>query len=136
MTAVNTFLTSIVPQLAQDKKFRFVYTSGGLVPYLDSNALFFLGPKRKLRGDLDRDLLRIESENAPRWESYVIRPWQVTDQAPTNKMTQWIFGENTWIYRKELGAAMLDAAMNGCDQRVLDNMTLRANGQEALKASL
>ena len=49
MTAVNTFLASLVPQLSPDKCFRFVYTSGGLVPYLDSNALFFLGAARKLR---------------------------------------------------------------------------------------
>ena len=47
--AIKMFLTSIVPQLKGDRPFRFVYTSGGAVPYLESNALFFLGNARKLR---------------------------------------------------------------------------------------
>ena len=50
MTAVNAFLTSLVPKLKEGTKFKFVYTSGGLVPYLESNALFFLGPLQKLLG--------------------------------------------------------------------------------------
>ena len=41
-------LKHVVPD-CKDLPFRFVYTSGGLVPYLDSNALFFLGNARKLR---------------------------------------------------------------------------------------
>ncbi len=48
MTAVKMLLESIVPQ-SPTKPFRFVYTSGGLVPYLDSNVLFFLGEGRKAR---------------------------------------------------------------------------------------
>lgn len=49
MTAANTFLESLVPQLKDGQKFRFIYTSGGLVPYLDSKLLFFLGEIRKAR---------------------------------------------------------------------------------------
>lgn len=47
--AITTLLTSIVPQMEKSKPFRFVYTSGGAVPYLESNALFFLGEGRKMR---------------------------------------------------------------------------------------
>ncbi len=49
MTAVNTFQKHLVPELKQGEKFRFVYTSGGAVPYLASSSLFFLGSWRTLR---------------------------------------------------------------------------------------
>lgn len=47
--AMKMLLESVVPALEKGKVFRFVYTSGGAVPYLESNALFFLGAWRKLR---------------------------------------------------------------------------------------
>jgi hypothetical protein len=40
---------------------------------------------------------------------------------------------DAWILREELGAAMLDAALNGNDARILDNAALRSKGQKALE---
>ena len=128
-TAVNMFLTSIVPQLEAGKKFRFVYTSGGLVPYLDSNALFFLGPARKMRGEMDRDVLDVEKQNPDRWESFIARPWFVVDEKPRIDYV-W---SNGWIFREDLAAGMVDAAINGGEPRLLDNAALRTKGQGALK---
>lgn len=145
MVAVNAFLTSLVPDLKEDQKFRFVYTSGGVVPYLESNALFFLGSVRKLRvsnfpcclepetdnirqAELDRDLLAIEDQNANRWESFVVRPWFVVDKEPVISYVL----SNSFIFRTELGAAMVDAALNSGDQQLLANAELRKKGQAAL----
>ena len=47
--ALKMIQTSLLPEVESSKPFRFVYTSGGLVPYLDSNILFFLGNARKAR---------------------------------------------------------------------------------------
>jgi hypothetical protein len=47
-TAIKMLLQHVVPE-KPSRPFRFVYTSGGLVPYLDSNLLFFLGEIRKAR---------------------------------------------------------------------------------------
>ena len=143
-TAIDAFQTSLVPQLKEGQKFRFVYTSGGLVPYLASSWLFFLGSWRTLRvstvslpcafkaddmqqEDLDQKILALEKEN-PKWESFVVRPWHVVDEEPTSRI-KLAMG---WILRKELGAAMVDAALNSSEQRLLDNAQLREKGQAAL----
>lgn len=47
--AINMCKDKLVPELKNGEKFRFVYTSGGAVPYLESSFLFFLGEWRKLR---------------------------------------------------------------------------------------
>lgn len=147
MKAANTFLESLVPQLKEGQPFRFIYTSGGLVPYLDSPLLFFLGSIRKVRvsqlllvlhpisrltrhqqGVLDRDLLAMEDQNPGKWETFVARPWYVVDEPP---MISHVLS-NSYIFRKELGAAMVDAALNSGDKRLLPNGDLRAKGQAAL----
>jgi hypothetical protein len=56
--AVKMLLESVVPE-KPSKPFRFVYTSGGLVPALESNWLFFLGAARKIRVRLNTPKLLI-----------------------------------------------------------------------------
>ena len=76
---------------------------------------------------MDRDVLAVEEQLKGRWESFVVRPWRVVDEVPSFSNT------NSWLYRKELAAAMVDSAINGGEPRLLDNATLRAKGQAALK---
>ena len=128
--AIQPLLANVVPGLQSGKPFRFVYTSGGAVPYLDSPALFFLGAMRKARGDLDREVLATETQNSGRWESFVVRPWFVVDQKP---YVGYVFGDNSWVLRTELGAAMVDAAVNGGYDRVINNTQLRSIGQKVLE---
>ena len=82
------------------------------------------------QGDLDRNVLALESQNPDRWESFVVRPGFVCDAVPYIGRV-W---PSSYIFREELGAAMLDAALNGSEQRLLDNATLREKGQAALKS--
>lgn len=70
----------------------------------------------------------MEEQNPGKWETFVARPWAVVDEPP---MLSYIVS-NSWIYRKELGAAMVDAALNSGDKRLLNNEDLRAKGQAAL----
>ena len=56
-TAIKMLLNSIVPGLEKGKIFRFIYTSGGAVPYLNSKPLTILVPAMKLR-------VRLPSSNA------------------------------------------------------------------------
>ena len=82
------------------------------------------------QADLDRDILAIEKQNSGRWESFVVRPWFVCDEKP---YIGHVLGPNSYIFRTELGAAMVDAALNGGEPRLLDNTTLRVKGQAALE---
>ena len=132
-TALKTFLESVVPALEKGKTFRFVYTSGGAVPYLESKVFFFLGPLQKAlasRAVLDREVLATEQQNAGRWESYVVRPWFVADAKPR---LAYALGENSWILRDALAAAMVDAALEGGEPRLLDNTTLKEKGRLSLE---
>lgn len=121
----------LVPALPAGKKFRFVYTSGGAVPYLDSNVLFFLGPARKGRGDMDRSLVKLAEDDSNNWESYIARPWYVLPERPP--IIAAIFGENSWIPTPNLGAAMVDAALNGSTKVYMDNAFMKDKGVQALK---
>lgn len=40
---------------------------------------------------------------------------------------------NSWIYRDELAAAMVEAALNGGEPRLMSNAMMRVNGQKALE---
>jgi hypothetical protein len=100
------------------------------VPYLESNLLFFLGQMRKARAILDREVLATEQQNTGRWESFVARPWFVADEKPR---IAYALGENSWIVRDELAAAMVDAALNGGEPRLMDNATLKEKGRLALE---
>ncbi|KAK5174214.1 uncharacterized protein LTR77_001294 [Saxophila tyrrhenica] len=145
-TAIKMLLQSVVPEEPTGRPFRFVYTSGGLVPYLDSNLLFFLGEIRKVRvrtrysisaanspdtqqGKLDQEVLDTETQNPGRWESFVARPWHVVDEPPRIRFLV----SNSWIYKDELGAAMVDAALNGGGERIMDNAPMRERGQKAME---
>lgn len=97
--------------------------------FLASNALFFLGGWRKPRDDLDHDILRIGDDDSSRWQSFVARPWYVVDAPP---MLSNIV-ENCYILIPELGAAMVDAALHGSEQGIMDNAFMRQKGQNALK---
>lgn len=83
-----------------------------------------------MQADLDREVLAMEEQNKGRWESYVVRPWFVVDERPK---VAYVFGDNSWILREELGAAMVEAAVNGGESRLLDNATLKFNGRKVLK---
>lgn len=124
-------LTHLVPLLPKDKPFRFIYTSGGLVPYLDSNLLFFLGSARKLRGEQDRAVLKLSEDHAGKWESYVARPWYVVPERPALAS---LLGENSYIPIPWLGAAMVDVAVNGAGEGILDNAWMKGKGKEVLDA--
>ena len=105
--------------LALGENFEYVsgVNNGDIV---DSNYL--------VQADLDRDVLKLEEQNKGLWESFVIRPWHVVDEPPfISKIVS-----NSWIYRTELGAAMVDAALNGNNERIINNAELRTKGQAAL----
>lgn len=100
------------------------------MPYLDSNWLFFLGPARKVRGDMDRSVVKFAEENPDTWESYIARPWYVVPKQPAISN---VLGENSYILIPQLGAAMVDAAINGSEKVYMDNAFMKAKGQQALK---
>ena len=148
MAGVKALQQSCVQKLPEGKPFRFVSTSGGAVPYLDSNLLFFMGEKRKLRvsfgavqhirdrtdlslqGDIDREVLALEKQDPARWQSFVVRPWYV---ATTEPSIRYIFGNNSFILQDHLGAAMVDVALNGGNDRIIDNAELKRRGQATLE---
>ena len=130
--AVEAFKSALIPKL-DGNPLRFIYTSGVLIPLLDSPFLFFLGPGRTYRGDMDRSLLALNhGEMKGKWETVVVRPASVIEGGKPGLITGM---SSMWILREELGAAMVELAVNGSAKEVLTNMELKAMGESLLKDS-
>ena len=85
-----------------------------------------------MQAELDRNILAIDRQHPDRWESFVVRPWMVVDSPP--KLSYVL--SNCYILRIELAAAMVDAALNGSNESLLDNAPLREKGQQALSSKI
>lgn len=71
----------------------------------------------------------LESEYAPSWKSYIVRPALVTDGEPMLSLLL----SGRYIPKQELAATMADLAVNGGSQQTLDNVDLRQRGRAAIE---
>ncbi|KAK3644009.1 hypothetical protein LTR56_009861 [Elasticomyces elasticus] len=104
--------------------FRFVYLSGALVEKDQSRSLWFLAGNRKMRGELENELLKLADANlAKGFEVVIARPGFVQpDNAVVRSRIVGMVAKT--ITREELARAMLGVAMSGSKDEVLENSAL------------
>ncbi|RVD80178.1 uncharacterized protein DFL_008083 [Arthrobotrys flagrans] len=110
--------------------FRFVFTSGSLVPdpaNLDQK-LWFGESMRKGRAYTEQNLL--ELAKAGKLDAYITKPGFITTGEPL--LWKLAFGKG-YVSKEAVTACYLDLLFNGNEKKVLWNPDLRSVGAEALK---
>jgi hypothetical protein len=122
-------------QVATKKKFRFVYLSGALPEKDETKKLWFLADNRKMRGQLENELLKLDSETRPRglFEVYVARPGFVQPEGAV--VRTWVLGKlANSIMLHHLAAGMLQLALDGHSGPIVENVELNEVGKGAVKS--
>lgn len=146
MAAAKAFAKELSSNLDQGTKLRFVYLSGALAEKDQTKTLWMLGNARRLRvrsslafyiilgltnvqGQVENNMIDIQSQHPDHWESFVARPAYVTIGEPMLRFAM----PGSYIQVEELAAALVDTAVNRSDKQRLENADLRQRGQAALK---
>jgi len=115
--------------------FRLVFLSGALVVNDQNASLWLFSIPRKAKGLAETKLFEFadqRKQNQRPWEVYVVRPAYVSPKLRGIVLAA--LTGNWWMLRiDELGAAMVDTALDGHAERKLLHRALVAKGQSALK---
>jgi nucleoside-diphosphate-sugar epimerase len=112
------------------KTLRFVYLSGALPEKDPEKRLWFLAENRRMRGELENSLLQLGKEKKNTgFEVYIARPGFVQEKGATAKI--WLIGMVANVIVKDyLAACMVDVAVNGHTDTLLENDTLTRLGRQ------
>ncbi|KAN0120233.1 hypothetical protein V8E51_002441 [Hyaloscypha variabilis] len=114
---------------------RFVYLSGALPEKDPNKRLWILEDNRKMRGELENALLKLDQEAGPTgMKIYIARPGFV--QPPGANVRTWLISTiaNT-ILQDDLAAAMVQLALEGSSGPLVENAELKSIASSA-KTSL
>ncbi|KAF2670417.1 hypothetical protein BT63DRAFT_439460 [Microthyrium microscopicum] len=119
--------------------FRWIQLSGKFVVQDQSAPLWFLETPRKTKGRCDTRTLQRNSEHGDTWHSIVVKPGGVFPKGSvTAGLMSTILGRGWVIQDDELGAVMVDLAINGCvgdEDSVMLNQGLVQRGKELLQGA-
>jgi hypothetical protein len=116
-------------------KFKFVYLSGALPEKDQTKRLWFLADNRRMRGQLENELLRLDSETRPsrHFEVYIARPGFVQPEgALLRDLVVGMLANSIMLHR--LAAAMLQVAMDGRPGPIVENSEPNSLGKRVVKS--
>ncbi|EWC44382.1 hypothetical protein DRE_01208 [Drechslerella stenobrocha 248] len=125
--AARTFSTKL--GLPEGQKFRFIYTSGFLVPDSEEpeKKMWFGEEIRKGRWWTEKYLFAAAKEIP--LEVFIGKPGWITE----GDVLHHFLGGRYTVKKSDMAAAYIDVILNGCEKRVLTNQNLRDYGAKALK---
>ncbi|OKL61417.1 hypothetical protein UA08_03681 [Talaromyces atroroseus] len=112
------------------RPFKFVYLSGALPEKDETKKLWFLADNRRMRGQLENELLRLDAETRPGglFEVYIARPGFVQPQGAW--LRTWVVGKlANSIMMHHLAASMLQVALEGHSGPIVENEELNGIGR-------
>jgi nucleoside-diphosphate-sugar epimerase len=122
LAAARTFV-----ELAKAKKSptRFVYLSGALVEKDPNKTLWFVQENRRMRGELENALLKLDQANASVGSRvYIVRPGFVQPQGAV--IRAWIIDKiANAILLEDLAVAIVDVALSGSGGTFVENKELK-----------
>ncbi|KAL9034335.1 MAG: hypothetical protein Q9180_005464 [Flavoplaca navasiana] len=122
-------------QLAgEGKKLRFVLLSGMFVEKDQEKKLWFMTEGRRIRGEAELELMKMQKEHPEAFIAYVARPGVVT---ATNSLFPALLEPLArFINVDDLAAKMVDTAINGHTTQMLEQDVLRDEGKRLRKQAL
>ncbi|PYH92389.1 hypothetical protein BO71DRAFT_485441 [Aspergillus ellipticus CBS 707.79] len=101
------------------KKFRFVYVSGGMAERDQGRKLWVAAGTRKIRGQVETELTAYEKDRGGSVEVYIARPAMVLARGASLRTLVFGLGPSIWV--DDLARVLVDVAMRGGGERVLEN---------------
>ena len=113
---------------------RFIYLSGALTEKDASKRLWIVEDNRKMRGELENALLKLDQETGSAgMRIYIARPGFV--QPPGARVRTWIISAvANAILQDDLAVAMVQLALSGASSSLVENVQLKAIAQTARDA--
>ncbi|PYI03162.1 hypothetical protein BO78DRAFT_375696 [Aspergillus sclerotiicarbonarius CBS 121057] len=126
MAAIRTFDQHLTPATPQGR-FRFVYVSGGMAERDQDRSLWVAGGLRKIRGQVENELIAYERSSEGGVEVYIARPAMVLSRGWSVRTVVFGLGPSIWV--DVLGRVLVDVAVRGGGgggdgERVLENERL------------
>ncbi|MCJ1307240.1 hypothetical protein MMC25_000886 [Agyrium rufum] len=132
LAAANAFANSLAKQRSSTAdKFRFVYVSGMLAVKDQEKPLWFAEEGRRMRGEIENELVALQKAHPETLETTVARPGMVL--AKNTYLMGPLISTMHAVKVDELAALLVDCAMNGREEQIVDSAPVRAKGRIALK---
>lgn len=104
------------------RSFRFVFCSGKLAEWNQDRPLYFLNDTRKIKGAVESGLCELADAN-DHFDVFIARPSLLLDD--TTPWHEWLFSPIArGISTVQLGKAMIKMALEGSEERIVENETL------------
>ncbi|KAI4246133.1 MAG: hypothetical protein L6R40_002085 [Gallowayella cf. fulva] len=117
----------------EGNKLRFVYLSGMLTERDQERKLWFMSEARKIRGEVENQLMGLQKQHEDALVTYVARPGGVL---ATNSFFPSVLEPLAKaVTVDDLAAKMLDTAINGHETHILEVDVLRDEGRRLRKES-
>ncbi|KAL9633398.1 MAG: hypothetical protein Q9204_003418 [Flavoplaca sp. TL-2023a] len=118
----------------EGKKLRFVLLSGMFVEKDHEKKLWFMTEGRRIRGEAELELIRLQKEHPDALVVHIARPGVVT---ATNSLFPALLEPLArFINIDDLAAKMVDTAINGHTTQLLEQDVLRDDGKRLRKQAL
>jgi hypothetical protein len=112
--------------------FRFVFASGILAVRDQSKSVWFASGARHIKGDAENKLLGFTAENREVFDAYIVRPGAVLANGGGVAGVAVSLGAPA-VSVQGLAAVMVELALSGGEEKVLENSELVARGKGLVK---
>ncbi|MCJ1399428.1 hypothetical protein MMC11_002630 [Xylographa trunciseda] len=131
LAGARAFATSLPPHPSSRKPLRFVYVSGMLAVRDQKKTLWIGQEGRRVRGQIENELVELAKQHSDSLATFVVRPWMVLSKERTVMSAVASVGPSIRV--DELAAAILNIALSGEGMQIMDNDVLAREGRRILK---
>ncbi|KAB8236567.1 putative nucleoside-diphosphate-sugar epimerase [Aspergillus alliaceus] len=122
LSSLEAFHRAVASGSQSPMKFRFVYCSGAVAERDQSKPLWFAQEYRRIRGEVENQLIASAENHRDTIETYILRPAMVVSRELT--LRSLIFGLGPSIKVDVLAGVMLDIALHGHNEKILENFMM------------
>ncbi|KAJ5811289.1 hypothetical protein N7474_007590 [Penicillium riverlandense] len=114
-----TLAAARVLQETAENKIRFVYCSGAGAERDHNKPLWFLQEYRRIRGQVENELISFAEAHPDHFDAYIMRPGMVMSSDLT--LRSMMLCLTTSVRVDVLAGAMLDLALDGGEKKIWEN---------------
>lgn len=130
--AAIAFAKTLAPQLPEGKKFRFVYCSGRFAEReFEAKSMWMFKESRSMKRAVENELIAVRKQYEERLETAFMRPAAVV--AEKSMVMALPFSSSLAVGLDLVGAVMVDLAVNGSSEEIIDNVNIIRLGKSLVK---